>query len=140
MNKMYKENGLLSEHGQCVTSPVKMAVYKLLWQDEEIKQMDESQLRVLGGVLQKIVADQISERIQHKNEVAKSLAVMEDAEFERLLKKKYGDRWMLVSLEKEELERVSQTNPCNGHYWHDEYGNESFTHDEYTLCPVHDKK
>lgn len=140
MNKMYKDNGLLSEHGQVVTSPVKLAVYKLLWQDEEIKQMDESQLRVLGGVLQKIVADQISDRIQHKKEVAKNLAAMEDAEFERLLKKKYGDRWMLVSLEPEELDRVSQDNPCTGHNWRDEFGNEAFTHDEYTYCPVHDKK
>jgi len=140
MNKMYKENGLLSEHGQVVTSPVKLAVYKLLNQDEEIKQMDESQLRVLGGVLQKIVADQISERIQFKNEVAKKMSEMEDAEFERLLKKKYGDRWMLVSLEKEELDRISQNNPCTGRNWNDEFGNEVFTHDEYTFCPVHDKK
>lgn len=29
---------------------------------------------------------------------------------------------------------------CTGHYWHDEYGNEAFVHDEYTYCPVHDGK
>lgn len=29
---------------------------------------------------------------------------------------------------------------CTGYMWHDEYGNESFRHDEYVLCPVHDYK
>lgn len=106
MNKLYKENGLLSEHGVHVTHNVKMAVWKLLRMEEDVKHMDESQLRVLGGVLQKIVGDLISERIQERNEITKHLAAMEDAEFERLLKKKYGDRWMLVSLEPEELERI----------------------------------
>lgn len=137
---MYKENGLLSEHGACVTHDVKMAVWKLLRMNEDVKSMDEGQLRVLGGALQKIVADQISDRIQERKEIAKKLSEMEDAEFERLLKKKYGERWMLVSLEPEELERVSQNNPCTGHTWHDEYGNETFAHDDFTYCPVHDKK
>jgi hypothetical protein len=106
MKKLYKENGLLSEHGEVVTHPVKMAVWKLLRMDEQVKQMSESELRVFGGNLSKIVGDLISERIQEKNEMAKSLAEMEDAEFERLLKKKYGDRWMFVTLANEELERA----------------------------------
>lgn len=106
MNKLYKENGLLSEGGEVVTHPVKMAVYKLLNQDEQVKQMGESELRVLGGCLQKIVGDLISERIQFKNEVAKKLAAMKDEEFENYLKEKYGDRWILVSLTEEELDRV----------------------------------
>lgn len=29
---------------------------------------------------------------------------------------------------------------CTGSLWHDEYGNEAFTHGEYTYCPVHDRK
>ncbi len=29
---------------------------------------------------------------------------------------------------------------CTGHLWRDEYGNEAFTHGEYTYCPVHDSK
>lgn len=106
MKKIYTENGLLSEHGVHVTHDVKMAVWKLLRMDEQVKQMNEGDLRVLGGALSKIVGDLISERIQEKNEINKSLAAMEDAEFERLLKKKYGERWVLVSLEPEELDRV----------------------------------
>ncbi len=106
MKKLYKENGILSEDGEVVTHSVKMAVWKLLRMDEQVKQMGEYDLRVLGGSLQKIVGDLISERVQEKNEQVKRLAEMEDAEFERLLKKKYGERWMLVSLEPEELDRV----------------------------------
>jgi hypothetical protein len=113
MKKLYKENGLLSEAGEVATHPVKMALWKMLRMDEQIKYMDESELRVLGGALQKIVGDLISDRIQEKNDQAKSLAQMEDAEFERLLKKKYGERWMLVSLEPEELDRV-QANEAIG--------------------------
>lgn len=106
MKKMYKENGLLSEDGENVTHPVKMAVWKLLRMDEQVKQMGESELRVLGGCLQKIVGDLISERIQEKNDQAKRLAEMEDEQFKALLKKKYGDRWMFVTLANEELERA----------------------------------
>lgn len=29
---------------------------------------------------------------------------------------------------------------CNGSMWRDEYGNETFTHGEYTFCPVCDSK
>lgn len=92
MKKLYKENGLLSEHGVVVTHPVKMAVYKLLNQDEEVKQMNENELRILGGALQKIVGDLIYERVHFKNEIAKELTEMEGAQFEAMLKKKYGDR------------------------------------------------
>jgi hypothetical protein len=105
MKKMYKENGYLSEHGEVVTHPVKMALYKLLNQDEQVKQMDESELRVLGSALQKIVGDQISDRIQFKKEVARKLAEMKDEQFYDYLKEKYGDNWMLVSLTGEELAR-----------------------------------
>jgi hypothetical protein len=102
---LYKENGLLSEHGQCVVSPVKTAIFKLLNINEEIKEMGENELRNLGSSLQKIVGDLISDRIQLKNEVARKLAAMKDDEFYAHLKEKYGDNWMLVSLTGEELER-----------------------------------
>ncbi len=137
MNKLYKENGLLSEHGVIVTHDVKMAMYKLLNQHEEIKCLDEHELRVLGGALQKIVADAISDRIQFKREMAKKLAAYNDQQLAALLKAKYGERWMFMTLTPEELQRVSES--CTGHIWHDEYGNESFQHDEFTYCPVHDK-
>ncbi len=29
---------------------------------------------------------------------------------------------------------------CNGFVWRDEYGNEAFTHSEYSYCPVCDNK
>lgn|SRR5574337_334783 len=106
MNKLYKDNGLLSEHGEVVTSPVKMAVYKLLNIDAEIKQLDEYELRVLGGALQKIVGDLITERIQFKKEVATRVDEMRKRNVQDYLKEKYGDRWMLVSLTPEDLEAL----------------------------------
>lgn len=102
---LYGDNGHLTDHGVHVTHSVKMAVYKLLNINEEVKQMGEDELRTLGAALQKIVGDQISDRIQLKNEVARKLAAMKDEEFYTHLKEKYGDNWMLVSLTGEELER-----------------------------------
>jgi len=109
MNKLYKENGLLSEHGVVVTHPVKMACYKLLNINNEIKQLSEDELRTLGGALQKIVGDAISERIAFKREVATKLAEMNDAQFEALLKAKYGSNWMFQTLSNEELTRCPRT-------------------------------
>lgn len=106
MDKLYKENGLLSEYGQVVTSPVKIAIYKLLNQQEDVKTMSENELRTLGGALQKIVGDLISDRVQFKKEVARKMAELSDAQFESLLKEKYGERWMLVSLTDEEFDRL----------------------------------
>jgi hypothetical protein len=106
MSKLYKENGLLSEHGLNVTSQVKMAIYKLLNQNDEIKQLSEGELRTLGGSLQKIVGDLIAERIQFTNQVAKKFAEMNDKQFYGYLEEKYGDDWMLVSLSKEEFDRL----------------------------------
>ncbi len=140
--ELYKDNGILSEHGVVVTHPVKMALYKLLNQHEEIKGLSENELRTLGGSLQKIVGDAISERILFKNEVQKKLDAFNDEQFTAYLKAKYGSRWMLQSLSEEELARLppASTEKCSGSWWNDEYGNESFKHDEYTYCPVHDKK
>jgi hypothetical protein len=104
--KLYKENGLLSEYGQVVTSDVKIAIYKLLNQQEDVKKMSENELRTFGGALQKIVGDLISERVQFKNEVERKLSEMKDAQFEEYLKEKYGSRWMLVSLTDEEFARL----------------------------------
>ncbi len=142
MSKLYKENGLLSDHGVHVTHPVKMALYKLLNQHEDIKVLSELELRDLGGALQKIVGDAISERVNFKNEVQKKLDAMNDERFTGYLKAKYGSRWMLQSLSTEELERLppASTDKCSGSWWNDEYGNESFQHNEFSYCPVHDKK
>ena len=142
MSKLYKENGLLSEHGVVVTHPVKMALYKVLNQHEDIKCLSENELRTLGGALQKIVGDAISERIHFKSEVNKKLAAMSDEQFTGYLKAKYGSRWMLQSLTTEEFARVppASIEKCSGSWWNDEYGNESFQHDDFTYCPVHDKK
>lgn len=103
--KLYNETGLLSKYGEIVTLPVKNALRNLLNQDEHIKDMDESELRVLGGSLQKIVGDLISDRIQQKKQIAQEFAAMDDEEFYSYLKGKYGDNWRLVSLTSEELGR-----------------------------------
>lgn len=139
MNKLYKENGLLSSHGENVTYGLSQALSKLL-SDPHISEMSEHELRTFGGALQKIVGDAISNKIQAKKDLSSRFAAMSDEQFEGFLKVKYGPRWILVSMTPEELDRAMLLkSKCTGHLWHDEYGNESFQHDDFTYCPVHDR-
>ena len=108
MNKLYNEDGFLSEEGVHATHPLKMVLYKILNQNEDIKRLEEHELRVLGGTLQKMVADAISERIQFKKEVNRRLEEMNDNQLAALLQAKYGKRWMLQTLTPEELSRVAK--------------------------------
>jgi|SRR6185369_5116035 len=105
MNKLYKENGLLSEHGENVTYPLKDALQRILFHND-IRALSEYELRTLGGALQKIVGDAISERTQAKRELASKFAAMSDDDFYAHLKNRYGEKWMLVSLNNEEFERL----------------------------------
>ena len=107
MNKLYNNTGFFSEEGLHSVHPLKMTLYKMLNMDENLKALDEDQLRTLGGSLQKMVADAISERIQFKREVSRQLEEMNDAQLEGLLKAKYGPRWMYQTLTPEELQRVA---------------------------------
>lgn len=101
MTKLFNENGFLSEYGA--------ESFKQL--DDEINVLlnsanDETELRLIGTLIQKRVGDAISNKAQAKKEIAAKFASMTDEQFEGYLKAKYGKNWLLVSLTPEEFARV----------------------------------
>lgn len=144
MSKVFKEDGNLSDYGN--------ATFKAAL-DGEVKLIlgmanTEAELQIIGSLLLKRVADLISEQRAVTKQFTSKLDKMTDDQFEAYLKIKYGARWPLQTLRTEELERskrcsfyrkLEQSDLCTGHWWHDEYGQSSFMHDDHTYCPVHDK-
>src|SRR5690606_36085487 len=104
-NKYFKENGFLTSEGENLLNPVEKAI-KSVFSQEDVKSFSESQLRILGSALAKLVGDTVSDHQQAKREVKAKFAAMTNDQFEAYLKAKYGDRWMLVSLTEEEFERL----------------------------------
>lgn len=103
--KFYKENGFLSEEGKQLLAPVAEALSKV-FSSLDVREMSESQLRILGSSLQHLVGEATSNVIQNKNEITRRFESMTDEQFEAFLKVKYGDKWMLVSLTPEEFARI----------------------------------
>jgi|SRR5579885_730370 len=103
--KFYKENGFLSEEGKKLLAPVAEALSKV-FASADVREMSESQLRVLGSSLAHMVGETTTNVIQSKAEVTRRFEQMSDEQFEAYLKAKYGDKWMLVSLTPEEFARV----------------------------------
>ena len=104
MNKMFKENGLLSEEGNKVVQPLQDALTKV-FTSKEVRDMSIDEIRALGANLAKIVGDSISDRIHHKKYLENKFAAMTDDQFESYLKDKHGDGWMFASLTQSELDR-----------------------------------
>ena len=73
---------------------------------DEVSAMSEGELRVLGTYLAKVMAEAISAKISKKLQLQSSFDAMSDEEFEAYLKEKYGSVWNLVTLTKEEYQRV----------------------------------
>lgn len=105
MNKMFKENGFLSEEGKKVLQPLHDELTEL-FSNPEVRNMSVSELRVLGANLAKAVGDLTSEAILARNQMSAKLAAMSDEQFEAYLKARYGEGWMFQSLTPEELERA----------------------------------
>lgn len=105
MNKLFAENGLLSADGKMVAQPLASGL-ESVFSNPQVKSMSEAEIRALGSNLSKMVGDFISERLQAKRDIANKFNEMNDAQFEAYLKVKYGDRWMLVTVTQDEMDRV----------------------------------
>ncbi len=101
MDKLFKENGFLSEEGERVFKELldgKIAT--LLKQGNS-----ENEIRLIGSLIQKRVGDAVSNAVQAKREIAAKFAAMNDKQFQAYLVAKYGDNWMFQSLTPDELDR-----------------------------------
>ncbi len=112
MNKFFKDNGFLSEEGEQLTGDFRSALTKLFARRDDVHKMSVSELQSLGANLAKMVGDAVSKQIQvlddkarNKAALARKLADMTDEQFYAFMTAKYGDRWQLVSITDEELER-----------------------------------
>jgi hypothetical protein len=109
MNKLFKENGSLTEDGHNFIKPLRMALSEIFLSNEA-QDMSSSELLILGSMLSSIVADSVSERILAKNHLFNKINAMTDEQFEAFLKVKYGKRWMLSALTNEEQDRPPKLN------------------------------
>lgn len=105
MNKLIKDTGFLNEAGEKFIFKFKSHL-EYLFRCPEIKEMTENELRTFGAVIVGIVNNSITKHICIHNAVMKELNSMTDDQFTSYLKDKYGKDYMLVSLTKEEFERV----------------------------------
>jgi hypothetical protein len=106
MNKSwFKDNGFLNDEGKEALASFQKALDKVMTL-AEAQDMSMAEFQTLQGNMAKMVGDQFTNFFQAKREIAKKFSDMTDAQFESYLKEKYGDRWMLVSLTKEEFARV----------------------------------
>ena len=101
MKKLFQENGFLSEEGERVFKELlDSKIATLLKQGES-----ETEIRLIGGLIQKRVGDAVFDAVQGKREIAAKYAAMNDEQFQAYLVAKYGDNWMFQSLTPEELDR-----------------------------------
>ena len=105
MNKYFTDNGFLSEEGKKLVEEFNFGLATTLMQDA-VRNMSEAEISTLGCNLGKCLGDTISNLIQSKSQSKNKFIAMTDEQFEAHLKERYGERWMLVSVTKEELDRV----------------------------------
>lgn len=103
--KLLKQTGEFSEEGKLAMLEFRTALENLMSSDE-VREMSQSELRVLGSLLAKETGDAISFRISDKLQRTAAFEKMSDEEFETYLKEKYGSIWQLISLTPEEQARV----------------------------------
>lgn len=106
MSKYFKDNGFLSEDGKKLVQPVHDSLMEVLTSKEVRHEMSEAEIMTLGSNLAKAVGDHISELLFAKRQPSNQYTDMSDEQFEAHLKAKYGDKWMLVALTKEEFARL----------------------------------
>jgi hypothetical protein len=101
MNKLFKENGFLSEEGERVFKEILDGKIATL-----LKQgTSENEIRIIGGLIQKRVGDAVADAVQVRREIVSKYAAMTDKQFQAYLVAKYGDNWMFQSLTPDELDR-----------------------------------
>lgn len=119
MNKLFKENGFLSEEGEQFLLSFKKVFSEILNSDE-INMMTTSELRVFGSILSSMIANTISKTISDRTTLSDSYNAMSDERFIEHLNKKYdkeprpeniksGMCWLLFAqLSKEEAVRATK--------------------------------
>jgi hypothetical protein len=108
MNKLLKETGVLTDHGQEVVHDFK-ATLKNLLEKEEVNALNVSETRTLGSVLNAILGNAITNQIM---EVDKLTCLTKESLPEYLVTK-YGKNWGFSSLTKEEYAFWFKLNPHN---------------------------
>src|SRR5574338_899647 len=104
MKKLFDGNGFLSEEGKKTFEKVQETLSETI--TDVCRDMSESEMLTVQATLAKMVGDTMSWHMQSKRDLKNRFAAMSNEQFEAYLKSKYGARWHLVSLTKEELDRV----------------------------------
>lgn len=65
MNKVFTDNGFLSDEGKKLLTPLKQELEKLL-SSVDVQNMNEGDLRILSANLSKLVADKMSAQLSIK--------------------------------------------------------------------------
>jgi hypothetical protein len=103
-NELVKEGGVLSDYGKGFLKRLTDNLESAL-SSEEVRSMSVSQLRTFGGILAKLIGDAVSNRMEIKSNYENRFSIMSDNEFETYLKNKYGEKWTLTPLSKDEFAR-----------------------------------
>jgi hypothetical protein len=105
MSKLFTGNGFLTKEGERFTSDFRYGLSQIMSSDE-VADMSLGELQTLQSNLAKMVGDAISKRISHNLQLESQMNAMTDEQFYAHLQEKYGDNWILHSLEKEERARL----------------------------------
>lgn len=106
MGKLFKDDSSLTEDGKRVFLDFNTSLAEVMRADE-VHDMSESELLILGTHMHKTIGDLIAKRITQKRLLAAEVDKMNDYEFEAYLRSRYGDTWHIHSLEPEEMQRIS---------------------------------
>jgi len=104
MKKFFDEKGGLTDWAQRMMLDLHSGLDQLMTSDE-VTDMTESELRLLGSHLSHIMGEIVSKKIARKLQRAKVFSELTDEQFEEYLQEKYGTVWRFVSLTEEEYER-----------------------------------
>jgi hypothetical protein len=104
MTNWFKGNGFLSEEGQKVVQEFKNALSNVL-ASKEVEDMNHGDVLTLQANMAKMVGDHFSNFLLAREDAKKAFSHLTDKQFYAYLQEKYGDKWQLVALTKEELAR-----------------------------------
>ena len=107
MKDFFNGNGVLTEEGKTLLLDFNTALDNLMASDN-VMDMTENDLRLLGSYLSSVIGNRISKRISTKLQTKSQFDAMTDDEFYAYLQQKYGQLWRLLTLTHEEYHRVPQ--------------------------------
>lgn len=102
--RFFKETGFLTTEGESLLLGIQGAL-ESLFDTEEVQDLSETEVRLLGSNIMNMVADRVSRRMAFKKQIDNQFSAMSDQEFDTYLEDKYGPRWMLMTLSEEEIAR-----------------------------------